>query len=206
MQEIDPTQGYQTSRLVRQLDDEASVRTIGPGSPTEHDRLRREVARARVVILATGICVACVVIWALTRSDTIVLPNPARLPHSSKSDQPDPLVTALDQEPFDTLIWNPLPPEVLVEPSPTVMPPAPPLRVSLLGIEHASDGTFRAVIYDQQKDEILLLGSGDAIQDRQVRLIGKDAVELIATKGDVQRLAMEETSGTSANVRRGGAR
>lgn len=84
---------------------------------------------------------------------------------------------------FDAPIWT-------LDPPPVVPPgPPPPLRLQLVGMvrEGGASGALRAVIYNQETDELVVVAEGARVGARGVARIDAEGVTL----SDGRRLLME---------------
>lgn len=120
---------------------------------------RRGVALAGLGALAAGSA-----LWAMSPLAPPEFPSPPT-PH------PEPAVSAepvgVDVAAFRAPLWVAPPPPPVPEPAP---PPPPPLRLELLAIV-AGAGEYRAVLYDQEADKLLVVAPGQTLGPRTVAAI-----------------------------------
>lgn len=148
------------------------------------DPLAGPLRVARRWIIA-GACSLPVMVWAVwapapsaPAATAVVDAGPARAP--APASQRPPLRVAA----FDAALWT-------LDPPP-VVPPAPPapLRLQLVGLVRDGGGTgpLKAVIYNQETDELIVVAEGSRVGVRGVTRIDAAGVTL----SDGRRLLMEE--------------
>jgi len=103
-------------------------------------------------------------------------------------------------------LWNPLPPtESKDQHQPVIKTVSvlPPPGLTLLGIIHESDGTYRAVIYDQRADRVHIVTNGESIDQLTITRITANAVDMadgprkhrIVMSSSIVQLDTEEIEG-----------
>lgn len=145
-------------------------------------RLRR---LNRAVIAGASALLAIAAVWALWPQAEPKLAVPPPQPLLEVVATPDAHRTKpLDLVAFGAPIWDPMPapPKSALATAPT--PPPPPLKLQLLGIardpQHI-DGAperFIAAIYDEAKDKVFMLRSGDTLGAARVTGVTSDSVEI----------------------------
>jgi hypothetical protein len=125
---------------------------------------------------------APLLIWALWPAKPASLPPAPAAPiatdHASSATRP-PLRLAA----FDAPIWT------LDPPPPTPATPPPPLRLQLVGIirdeggAKGAKGTLKAVIYDPDTDELVVVAEGAKIGPRSITRIDAAGVTLTDAAG-----------------------
>lgn len=137
---------------------------------------------------AAGVCSLPLLVWAAwspapgSPVAAVAEAAPARVAASP----PSPPRPALRVAAFDALLWT-------LDPPP-VVPPAPPapLRLQLVGLvrdagEGGKEGTLKAVLYNQETDELIVVAEGARVGARGVTRIDAAGVTL----SDGRRLLME---------------
>lgn len=138
--------------------------------------------------MAAGVCSLPLLVWAAwspapgSPVAAVVEAAPARVAESS----PSPLRPALRVAAFDAPLWTLDPPPVV-----PLAPPAP-LRLQLVGLmkeggEGVAGGVLKAVLYNQETDELIVVGEGARVGVRGVTRIDAGGVTL----SDGRRLLME---------------
>lgn len=145
------------------------------------DPLSRPRRAQRAWVVGSAVCVPLAV-WACwsvaVEKDEAARPAEARsAAHAPAAQRP-----ALELAAFDAPIWTFDPP-----PPAPVTPPAP-LRLQLVGlVRDGSDGQLRAVLYNQETDELVVVAAGDKVGARSVTKVEAAGVTL----SDGRRLMME---------------
>lgn len=137
----------------------------------------------------TAAAAAPLLVWALWPMGMRSLPTD---PVPASADPTGPATAqrpALQLAAFDAPIWT------LDPPPPTPVSPPPPLRLQLVGMVRdggiGAGGTLKAVIYDPDTDELVVVTEGARVGPRTVTRIDASGVTLTDAAG-TRRLLMEQ--------------
>lgn len=165
-----------------------STPTFNPNSPHYDDPLVYPRRLATRWAWAAGAAVPLLV-WALWPIGARTLP-PDTVP--VPADRTGPATAqrpALQLAAFDAPIWT------LDPPPPTPVTPPPPLRLQLVGMVRdggtGAGGVLKAVIYDPDTDELVVVAEGAKVGPRTVTRIDATGVTLTDATG-TRRLQMEQ--------------
>jgi hypothetical protein len=138
------------------------------------DVLHRSRRRTRVVCTACGLAFVGTAAWAVLvpRGTPIELPNVGAGQPAAAPPAPRPLDTAAFSS---ATLWTV--PETDVQKVAAAAPPPPPLRVQLLGIIKEGDA-YKGVLFDPDTSKLLVVGTGDAVQGRNVERVAGDALSI----------------------------
>ncbi len=99
---------------------------------------------------------------------------------------------AIDRSAFTAAIWNPVVArDALQQSQAAAAEQARPLRIQLIAIIDEGDGRFRAAIYDEERDRLLIVASGDRVGGHTVTSVAAGGVELTDGRS-ARRLALRE--------------
>lgn len=155
-----------------------------PGDPVVLERARTR--RAQRVGLGAVLLAALWTFWPLGRA---AVPTPDL---SVDSPDPPPRSDSFAPAAFDTPLWTIVPPPTPPPPAPSPAPP-PPLKLQLLGItlDPATPGVYRAVLFDPDANQVVIVAGGDHVAGRAVTAVEANAVKL--SVGDhVRTLSLRE--------------
>ncbi len=159
---------------------------LAPGVPHHEDPLTRPRRIAQRWAWAAAGALPLLV-WALWPIGERTLPsNPVPAP-VARSDAAERL--RLPIAAFDAPLWT------LDPPPPVPATPPPPLRLQLVGMVRdgaaGTGGVLKAVIYDPDADELVVVGEGARVGPRTVTRIDTTGVSLTDAAG-TRRLLMEQ--------------
>ncbi len=99
---------------------------------------------------------------------------------------------AIDRSAFAATIWNPVAArDALQQSQPSATEQARPLRIQLIAIIDEGDGRLRAALYDQERDRLFIVATGDRVGGHTVTSVAAGGVELTDGRS-ATRLALRE--------------
>lgn len=97
-----------------------------------------------------------------------------------------------DRSAFAAVIWNPVAArDALQQSEATATEQARPLRIQLIAIIDDGDGLLRAALYDEERDRLFIVASGDRVGGHTVTSVAAGGVELTDGRS-ATRLALRE--------------
>lgn len=115
-------------------------------------------------------------LWALAPIQSLADEPPESVPKTAApaiQDLPTPIDTAIFS---NARLWNPPPVAVPAQPQ-VAQNPSKPFRLQLIGIIHEGE-QLHAALYDPDADRIVIVASGQRINDLTVVSVGTKTVEL----------------------------
>ncbi|HYF14591.1 MAG TPA: hypothetical protein VD971_05895 [Phycisphaerales bacterium] len=156
------------------------------------DALAEQRRKTRLTTAGAVTIISLAAVWALWPTPSRQVPalslDPGEAPHRAPTTVVRDAELALGAA---AALWHapPKPPRTPVTAAP---PPPPPLRVQLIGIATAGDGSssFVAVFYDPDADKVVRVHRGDRVGDRLLTVVEAHAVTL-ALGADRQRITLD---------------
>jgi hypothetical protein len=135
---------------------------------------RREQA---TVVIALVVVFACA--WrALAPAEPVPTIPPADLKPPATQQTEIESNQAIDPSVFTVTLWNPPPAAPPPEEVVAKVEPPKPLNLQLIGIIQEAGGHHKAAIYDVDRDQLLIVASGDRVREQTVTAVTMRGIEL----------------------------